>query len=298
MWKGLAIAGIVSALLLGGPCVAQQQQSQTHAEQGISQEHRDNLPACGATEESNLGKPYKPDSDNHKENAEAILLRLAGRPEWVIVYITAAYTLISLMALFTIGIQVWLMKNTAQRQLRAYVVVERGIIGNVADPTTDYGKSVATVARILQGQTGPTAQITIKNAGQTPAYEVVHWGSTSIREYPLATLLPTMPRSQNKKWAVLARFMPKIPVTRLVSVLGPSISDIKTVRLKDPLTQEQIQGLRDGNMAIYCFGEIEYRDAFKKRRTTRYRVMYSGATGIEIGVSTDLTLCEGGNWAN
>lgn len=182
------------------------------------------------------------------------------------------------LALFTILTMRW----SAHRQLRAYVIVERGIIANVANPQTRFGEDTATVARLLAPGVGPTAQITIKNAGQTPAYDLVHWGSISIREYPLKSKMKEMPRP-----AVLFR-----------SVLGPSIPEVKTVRLPEPLLREQIQGLRESTLAIYCHGEIHYRDGFKKKRVTCYRVMYCAITGIEIGVSTDLTLCEEGNTAD
>jgi hypothetical protein len=173
------------------------------------------------------------------------------------------------------------MRQSSMLQLRAIVCVERGIIGNVANPPPGPGERVQTVARIMQPQSGPLAVITIKNTGQTPAYDVLHWGRISIQEYPLKSELPTMP-ALNKQFR---------------SVLGPSIVAEKTVRLPNALTEAQIKGLRDSTMAIYCHGEIHYRDAFKKVRLTRYRCMYCAITGIEIGTSTDLTLCEDGNEA-
>lgn len=174
------------------------------------------------------------------------------------------------------------MRESSEIQARAYVIVERGIIANVANPQTRYGEETATVARLLAPHAGPTVQITIKNTGQTPAYDLVHWGSISIREYPLLSGLPTMPRP-----AVLFR-----------STLGSSVVEVKTIRLPNPLSAEQIRGLRESRMAIYSHGEIHYRDAFNRQRVTLYRVMYCAVTGIEIGVSTDLTLCEEGNEAN
>lgn len=45
---------------------------------------------------------------------------------------------------------------------------------------------------------------------------------------------------------------------------------------------------------MYVHGEILYVDAFKRKRFTRYRLMHHLFRGV-IGVSTDLTLTEGGN---
>jgi hypothetical protein len=66
--------------------------------------------------------------------------------------------------------------------------------------------------------------------------------------------------------------------------------------MPNPLTPEEVQGLRDGTMAIYCYGEVRYRDVFKKAQWTRYRAMYSIHSGI-IGIGTDLIYCEEGNEA-
>ena len=174
------------------------------------------------------------------------------------------------------------MRESSERQLRAYMIVERGIVANVANPLSELGKKQETVAKIIQPLAGPVAQITIKNTGQTPAYDVVHWGNMKIREFPLASELPVMPPPPGRFW----------------SVLGPSIAEVKTLRIKAPLTEVEIQGLRDSSMAIYCHGEIHYRDAFKKVHVTHYRVMYCAVTGIEIGTSEDLSICESGNEAD
>jgi len=179
-------------------------------------------------------------------------------------------------------VTVWVMIINGRRQLRAYVIVGSGIIGNVADPPSGPGERVQTVARLMQPLGGPVALITIKNTGQTPAYEVVHWGNIVVREFPLTSELPEMPKS----------------IERHKSNLGPSIGISKALRLPRPLSIEDIEALRKSRMAIYCNGEIHYRDAFKKRRVTKYRCMYCAVNGEEIGTNTDLTLCEDGNTAN
>jgi hypothetical protein len=50
-------------------------------------------------------------------------------------------------------------------------------------------------------------------------------------------------------------------------------------------------------MAIWVYGEIIYWDAFKRKRTTYYRLFHNSTTGA-IGISTDLTWAEDGNDAN
>lgn len=181
-------------------------------------------------------------------------------------------------ALFTIHT----MRSSSERQLRAYVTVERGIIANVANPVHNRRDSPETVARIIDPQAGPAAQITIKNTGQTPAYNLIHWATIDIREYPLSTELPPMPQPDHSYW----------------NVLGPTVPEVKTLRMRGPLTAEETEGLRNGSRAIYCQGEIRYRDAFKKKRWTRYRCMYVAQMCGIIGIGTDLVYCEEGNEAN
>jgi hypothetical protein len=181
----------------------------------------------------------------------------------------------------TLVATIWIMMQNGQRQLRAYVVVERGIIGNVANPIHNRVDKVETVARIIDPQAGPTVQITIKNTGQTPAYKVVHWGRICVENFPLTAVLPPMPEPDSKFW----------------SVMGPGIAETKTLRLPYPLSEEDIEGLRNGTRAIYCHGEIDYFDAFKKKHWTKYRCMYGTVCGV-IGISTDMTYCEDGNDAD
>jgi len=262
--------------------VAQKQQPQSHADQKESASHQRELPPPEPSKgkEASESKSQAVSGNKNIDPADNFALRLK-KPEWVIVYITAAYTIVSLATLLVIWKQVWLTKDTARRQLRAYVVVERGIIGNVTNPIPSPREKIETVARILDPQAGPTAQITIKNTGQTPAYELVHWGDICVQDFPLTGKLPPMPPREAKFW----------------TVMGPGIVEVKTLRLRQPLTEEQVQGLHNGTMAIYCHGEIDYRDAFKTRRVTRYRCMYSSAGG-RIGVNTDLIYCDDGNDAS
>jgi hypothetical protein len=88
------------------------------------------------------------------------------------------------------------------------------------------------------------------------------------------------------------------PIHKLVkppsSAIAPEGINTKLVKVFAPLTAEQIAGLRNGTVAIWVYGEITYRDAFRRKRTSHYRLFHNGITGT-IGVSTDLTWAEGGN---
>ncbi|MGO9325209.1 MAG: hypothetical protein ACLP07_11670 [Terracidiphilus sp.] len=272
---GILLAGILACAQKPLPMEGsqQQKQSQSHADEA----QPNTPPPC-------VSEVCKENAENaeryayYKTHPEEYL-KAAIAPANLSNWILASLGVIGgILALFTILTMRW----SAERQLRAYVTVERGIIANVANPVHNRKDNPETVARIIDPQAGPTAQITIKNTGQTPAYNLIHWGSIDIREYPLTTKLPTMPKPDHSYW----------------NVLGPTVPEVKTLRMPRPLTAEEIEGLRNGFRAIYCNGEIRYKDAFKKKRWTRYRCMYvAPACGI-IGIGTDLVYCEEGNEAN
>ncbi len=61
-----------------------------------------------------------------------------------------------------------------------------------------------------------------------------------------------------------------------------------------PLTKIETDMIIAGKVAIYVFGEIKYKDIFKKiERSTRYRMMYGGGGGATPDGA--LTFCEEGN---
>jgi hypothetical protein len=133
------------------------------------------------------------------------------------------------------------MQDTAERQLRAYVGVSDSSIHGV--------------------ETGaPEAIVNFKNFGQTPAYDVRMWIHIWITEHPLTEVLPEAPEDLPKATSVLypgshlSFFMPKEP----------------------PVPAEHIHLLGTAEGTIYVYGGITYRDAFDRRRTTKFRLMYGG----------------------
>jgi len=174
------------------------------------------------------------------------------------------------------------MKDTAQKQLRAHVFPEVGDISNVANPLPHHVVPNPNHAGINFPRVGPIASVVIKNFGQTPAYEVIHWMNIHLQEFPLRNPLP---RRQKH---------PGFPFTK--STLGPGGKTSKSIKLNAPLTNQQIADLRAGNSAIYVYGVIVYKDAFGKRQRTYFRLMHVEAAGA-IGISTALTGYGEGNEA-
>jgi hypothetical protein len=196
------------------------------------------------------------------------------RPEWWLVFVGLGAFIAAILTLVH-------MRESSERQLRAYVVAELGNIVNVANPLPVGGNPAPqTDARVIYPN-GPVARIQIKNTGQTPAFEVRHWGDICIREYPLVSELPPKPPGL-------------IPVA---SNLGQGIISTKRFTRHSLLTPQQTTDLMKGIIAIYVYGEISYTDAFGIERHTQYRLMHHPFGGV-IGVSTDLNFVEGGNKAD
>jgi hypothetical protein len=173
------------------------------------------------------------------------------------------------------------MRESSERQLRAYVLPEIGNVVNVAAPLRTSGSYTPTDARVTHPDWGPVASIHIKNTGQTPAFKVSHWGSMVFQEYPLKSDLP--PRQES--------------LLKPTSTIGPGIINTKRIGISKALTDEEISKLRNSTAAIYVYGEISYEDTFGNPHVTRYRTFHNGNTG-NIGITTDLTFAEGGNEAD
>jgi hypothetical protein len=117
----------------------------------------------------------------------------------------------------------------------------------------------------------------VKNSGQTPAYEVIHWGGLDVRridEEPLLIALRPL----------LRQGMNTIPPGGVIT---------KTLHRAALLSEAEINGIIAGSYAIYIWGRIEYKDAFDRDRFTNYRLKFTGQYPPPAGVT--MTFCDGGN---
>ena len=150
--------------------------------------------------------------------------------------------------------------NTAQRQLRAYVLP----LG----------------CDVKLGENGTViGSISFENAGQTPAHQLTIWTAITIQPNPLRSELPVDP-----------------PDLELISstVLRPGGSIVSTVNLDNAAPLNVRELVENTKLAIYVHGHVKYRDIFDKERTTTFRLIYSGPwRGTQI--PTD---CQEGNEAN
>jgi hypothetical protein len=165
---------------------------------------------------------------------------------------------------------VWVMILNGRRQLRAYVLPESGGLweGTTLNPPDPARAGIPGVA------------LWIKNGGQTPAYRVVSWVGIQVipvRDEHTALVIPPL-REQ------------------YANTLGAGSGFSKTWWLDRPLAANEIQDIATGTRAIYVYGRIEYRDAFKRKRFTEFRLHYTGIFPPAAG--SILNFSERGNRAN
>jgi hypothetical protein len=125
-------------------------------------------------------------------------------------------------------------EETAQRQLRAYVS---------GTPEFLFPFDETHV---------PRARLRIHNSGATPANELRHRAGIAVLT------------------AADVRLPPLTESFSVSGVLFPG-SDLHVAAGRDaPLDPAAIAALRDGAARLYCYGEIDYVDAFMHPRSTRY----------------------------
>lgn len=134
--------------------------------------------------------------------------------------------------------------ENAKRQLRAYVCVTKGVV-------TQFGPDKT-----------PGVIIQVKNTGQTPAYDVMQWTCLDLDDFPR-----TKPFIDDWNWGSHK------------STLGPGEGMSAIISLDEPLTQNHVDVIREGNAAIWAFGELRYTDAFDVPHTTQFRLVYGGNLG-------------------
>lgn len=129
------------------------------------------------------------------------------------------------------------MRDTEERQLRAYVFASAGAL-------TKGGNNVWQL------------QITFKNSGQTPAYQFNQFANSDVIDLPV-----------NERDFVVLRAG---SISR--GVLPPGQMAVTT--LTHHLSPAEVTAVGAGTAQFYVFGEIQFVDAFKYTRTVRFRFMH------------------------
>src|SRR5262249_51414739 len=162
--------------------------------------------------------------------------RKAATDRWMII-LTGAVAVATFLQFWALCIAI----RTTRRQLRAYIQVDTNPNNAIAvDPT-----QIATLP------------VSIKNSGQTPAYDVEINGRILTYDYPLIGELPAFSKSHYGGRIVIQPgqvFGSRVAADRLWSD-----EDISRFRMSD-------------NSRLFAYGLITYRDTFGKTRRTRFRL--------------------------
>jgi len=145
------------------------------------------------------------------------------------------------------GLTVATMKDTAERQLRAYLSSK---IVEIPVNIDDHGKLSVTT--------------TVKNYGNTPAHSMM--GSNHIGIYNLP-ITDTNPLDK----VTLADEISK-------SSIAPGEVYYMTITLKKQFTQNDISIIESGGRALFLVGEIKYVDVFGKQHSSKCCLISTGET--------------------
>jgi hypothetical protein len=127
--------------------------------------------------------------------------------------------------------------KNAKRELRAYMGFENGSIRHVA-----VGEK-------------PTLDILFTNFGKTPAYDVRYWINAGVMDRSTSAF--------KRRTFGPGRVIDPENTLRILSTFD------------DPLTQEQLDGVKRGDTPIFYWGRVRYRDAFPLRKA-EFRVQHGG----------------------
>jgi hypothetical protein len=146
------------------------------------------------------------------------------------------------------------MKDTSERQLRAYIGVSKVHL-NVTRPEM------------------PVGMVELQNFGQTPAYKVRQWVGIAPQPHPL---LAPLGKPDN--------------VLKSVSVMPPTVKHSSIVNLKKPFPANVVPHIGTLAWTIYVHGEVVYEDAFGTERHVSYRFIYGGPEGVKHVIDGDQIL--------
>ena len=255
------LAGVKSCLSLLGICMLclepQSAQNVQEQDQPYNQYASPNPSVEELQKKSNQGT----DKKKKKAEKDGLIRKFFQFVREYNAEIVAVSTVV--MAIFTIALSastylLWKSgKKHSERELRAYVHIDE--------------------ANIELKQNGIEAAISVKNAGQTPAYDFNVIATLDYYEIPRTKFEPYGTEGENSKGTV----GPGIPVN--IERCYPRA-----------LTTEQAQAIREHKFALFFYGRMEYRDAFENNRYTNFR--FIGRFNARGKLFWDA--CEDGNDSN
>jgi hypothetical protein len=159
-------------------------------------------------------------------------------------------SIVAFLQFIALVVTICVIFGIGRRQLRAYVLPENsGILeGSMLVPPQPARANIPGVGML------------IKNSGLTPAYNVISFAKIAV-----------IPVANENTALVLPPIAQQFPLT-----LGAGGTFSKAFWFDRELTAIEITDIFNGVQAIYLYGRIEYRDAFRKRHFANFRLHYMG----------------------
>jgi hypothetical protein len=180
----------------------------------------------------------KTDTDEQKQINDCLIARytgqLAGFTKWLV-------GVTGLLALFGFW-QVTISRNTAKRQLRAYVVIEGGVV----------------VKATVKDSPGFYLHIELKNAGLTPGYEFATWHRAQICDL-------TKPPKFIRTGGLTGQNF---------SIIGPGSG--ANLDWYGVFADSDLAAIRTRSKGIFAWGNADYVDTFGTKRHFTFRCMMTG----------------------
>jgi len=168
------------------------------------------------------GSEAKPPSDAAQQKES----KIEDYTFWLTVFTAALVVATMLLA----APALWMAcigRRTAERQLRAYVVV---------DSATVELKRHSETNRIV----GVTCRVSFMNAGQTPAYDLEYFRSETVRPY---TLDPRLPDDSTR-------------AHRTTAILGPRIEHPDNLGTGMNFDETQVTEFQRGHLSVWMWGMV------------------------------------------
>lgn len=160
--------------------------------------------------------------------------------------------------LIILGVQTFVLYKTftnSQMQLRAYVFIEGVELKNIsAGSPLD-------------------VKIRIRNYGSTPAYELTQHVNMAFGPVFVGGHIPATSGEPSRTNLAHNNYLDMFPT-------------------HEELTAEQLTDLQNGTTKLWVYGELHYRDIFKKPHTTTFRLVLVGENGA---IRHGLGYCQEGN---
>jgi hypothetical protein len=204
-----------------------------------------------------------PDKKENQSYVAWFYDKLRGDP---IILLTTILALANIFLVILVSFQVRDARKSSERQLRAYLFLES------TTPTdgTTINPPQPEMANV------PGASLLFKNSGQTPAYDIITWAEMKISTFGDESDL----------------IVPRLSEIYTAN-LGSNGVMPKGVNLKRRLTDIEIEDIKAHRKAIYLYGRVEYRDGFKRKRFSNFRLYWTGSYPPPI--TGCLFFCQTGN---